>query len=93
MKYINTIRLFQAATFIVGASTLLLSLAQTFAPLAVYAIVFSMADGILMSTFTVKCMEVVDEESKKASMVEFIIWAGAGFLLSAPPLFGKCDAI
>jgi len=71
-----------------GASTMLLSLAQTYAALAVYAIVFSMADGMLVSTFMVECMEVVDEESKKASIVGFIILGGAGFFLSAPPLFG-----
>ena len=93
VKYINTIRLFQGVTLIVGASTMLLSLAQTYAAVAVYAIVFSMADGILVSTFTVKCMEVVDEESKKASMVGYIILAAAGFLLSAPPSFGECDVI
>lgn len=72
---------------------MLLSLAQTYAALAVYAIVFSMADGMLVSTFMVECMEVVDEESKKASIVGFIILGGAGFLLSAPPLIGKCDAL
>ena len=72
---------------------MLLSLAQTYAALAGYAIVFSMADGMLMSTFLVECMEVVDEESKRASVVGFIILGGAGFLLSAPPLFGKCNAI
>lgn len=76
-----------------GASTMLLSLAQTYAALALYAIVFSMADGILLSTFIVECMEVVDEESKRASLIGLIIVCGAGFLLGAPPLFGECDAI
>ena len=93
VKYINTIRLFQAATFIMGASTMLLTLAKTYAALVVYAIVFSMADGMMISTFIVECMEVVDEESKRASIVGFIILVGAGFLLSGPPLFGECDAI
>jgi len=93
LKYVNTIRLFQAGTFIMGASTMLLSLAQTYAALALYAIVFSMADGILMSTFIVECMEVVDEESKRASLIGLIIVCGAGFLLGAPPLFGECNAI
>ena len=72
---------------------MLLSLAQTYAALALYAIVFSMADGILLSTFIVECMEVVDEESKRASLIGLITVCGAGFVLGAPPLFGECDAI
>lgn len=93
MKYINTIRLFQAVTFIMGASTMLLSLAKTYAALVVYATVFSVADGRMISTFIVECMEVVDGESERTSVIGFIIMVGGGFVLSGPPLSGECGAI
>lgn len=88
MKYINTLRLFQAATFIMGASTMLLTLAKTYAALVVYVITFSVADGMMVSTFIIKCMGSV-EESKRASVIGFVAMAGAGFSLSSPPLSGK----
>lgn len=93
VKYINTIRLFQAVTFIMGASTMLLSLAKTYAALVVYATVFSVADGMMVSTFIVECMEVVDGESERTSVIGFIIMVGGGFVLSGSPLSGECGAI
>ena len=88
MRFIRALRLFQAACFILGTSTLLLTLAKTYAALVVYAITFSMADGMMISTFFVECLEFV-EGSKRASFFGFMSLTGAGFILSGPPLSGE----
>ncbi|KAL9954138.1 hypothetical protein ACROYT_G041636 [Oculina patagonica] len=87
LRYIKTLRLFQAATFIMGASTMLLTLANTYPALVVYVIIFSMADGMMVSTFFVECLEIV-EEWQRASIVGFNSLVGAPFLLCSPPLAG-----
>ncbi|KAL9954132.1 hypothetical protein ACROYT_G041630 [Oculina patagonica] len=75
MKCTNSLRLFQAAVFVMGASTMLLTLAKTYAKLVVYAIIFSMADGMMITTFIIICMHMETlEESKRASVVGFNIF-------------------
>ena len=90
MKYIKTLRLFQVSTFIIGVSTMLLTLATTYAALVVYAITFSLADGMMVSTFFVECFESV-AQSKRASVTGFIFVTGAAFFLGAPPLSGEYE--
>ena len=53
-----------------------------------YAIVFSMADGIMVATYIIELLNSV-EESKRASVFGFsMMFAGIG-ALSSPPLSGR----
>ncbi|KAL9954133.1 hypothetical protein ACROYT_G041631 [Oculina patagonica] len=89
MRCTNSLRLFQAAVFVMGASTMLLTLAKTYAALVVYAIVFSMADGMMITTFVIECMSMETvEESKRLSVFGFTMMSTGMFALSSPPLAG-----
>ena len=87
MKFIKARHIHQAAAFTVGTSTMLLTLAKTYAALVVYAIIFSVADGMMVTSIIIECMESV-EESKRASAFGLTLMFAAGFLLSSPPLSG-----
>ncbi|XP_078352577.1 monocarboxylate transporter 10-like [Oculina patagonica] len=89
MRCTNSLRLLQAAVFVMGASTMLLTLAKTYAALVVYAITFSIADGMMVATFTIKCMHLeCVEESKRASAFGFTLMSSGILALSSPPLAG-----
>ena len=89
MRHVKALRLFQAATFIMGASTMLLTLAKTYAALVVYAITFSVTDGMMLTTFIIECMQMETvEESKRASGFGFTMVSSGIFALSSPPLSG-----
>ena len=85
IKCINTRLLFQATTFIMGASTMLLTLAKTYGALVAYAIVFSAADGLMITTFIIECLKSV-EEWEKASVFGLQMMFSGVFALSSPPL-------
>lgn len=88
MDCVKARRLFQVVAFIAGSSTMLLTLTKTYGALAAYAIVFSVADGMMVSTFVIDLLNSV-EESKKASTFGFsMMGAGVGALTS-PPLSGR----
>ena len=87
MKYINTRFLLQAASFIMGASTMLLTLAKTYIGLVAYAITFSSADGLMVTTFIIECFKAV-EERRKASVFGVQMMFSGIFALSSPPLSG-----
>ncbi|KAL9954134.1 hypothetical protein ACROYT_G041632 [Oculina patagonica] len=89
MECTNSLRLFQAAVFVMGASTMLLTLAKSYAALAVYAITFSIADGMLITTFIIECMNMESvEESKRASAFGFALMSSGILALCSPPLSG-----
>ena len=66
---------------------MLLTLAKTYAALVVYAITFSVADGMMVTSLIIECMESV-EESKRASTFGFVLMNGGVFGLGSPPLAG-----
>ena len=86
-RFLKARHIQQASTFIVGCSTVLLILAKTYAALVVYAITFSVADGMMITSFIIECMECV-EESKRAPTFGFVLTSGGGFGLGSPPLAG-----
>lgn len=79
--------LHQAGTFVVGACTMLLPLATTYAGLVAFVIIFSVADGIMVTSLIIECMESV-EESKRASAFGLVLMVAGGFALGSPPLSG-----
>ena len=88
MKYINTRLLLQAVIFIMGACTMLLTLAETYLGLVAYAIIFSTADGLMMTTFIVECLNAVDKW-KQASVFGLQMMSSGIFALSSPPIAGR----
>ena len=88
MKHVKPRVLFQIASFIMGASTLLLILAKNYGTLVPYAIVFSSADGLMITSYVIECLSAL-EESKKASGFGFSMMSAGVGALSSPPLSGK----
>ena len=66
---------------------MLLTLAKSYGALVAYAIVFSAADGIMI-TFIIVSFASVDE-LKRASTFGFIMMSSDVTSLSSPPLLGK----
>ena len=66
---------------------MLLTLAKTYAALVIYVITFSVADGMMVTSLIIECMESV-EESKRASTFGFVLMCGGSFGLASPPLAG-----
>ena len=87
VRFIKERYIQQVATFIVGSSTMLLVLAKTYAALVGFAIMFSAADGMMVTSLIIECMESV-EESKRASAFGFVLVSGGVFGLVSPPLAG-----
>ena len=80
--------LYQVATFIMGASTMIMTQVNSYGPMVAYAIVFSAADGMSVTTYIIELLDSL-EESKKASVFGFsMMFAGVG-ALSGPPLSGR----
>ena len=92
MRFIKVRFLQQAATFIVGSSTMLLTLAKNYAALVTYVITFSLADGIMITSLIIECMESV-EESKRALTFGYLMLAGGMLGMTSPPLAGSLSLI
>ena len=69
---------------------MLLTVAKTYVALVVYAITFSLADGMMITTFIIECMHMETvEESKRASVFGFTMMSSGIFALGSPPLSGR----
>lgn len=90
-KRIKARFIFQSAAFIMGVSTMVLPLAQTYGVLAAYAIVFGVVDGMMMVTFIIELFNSM-EESKKASALGFTLMCSGAFATGSPPLSGMIFA-
>ena len=87
LRFIKARFLHQAVSFVIGVSTMLIPLATTYAGLIAFVIIFSVADGIMITTIIIECMESVDE-SKRVSTFGFLLMAAGVFALGSPPLSG-----
>ena len=92
VRFIKVRFLQQAATFIVGSSTMLLILAKTYVAMVTYVITFGFADGIMITSIIIECMESV-EESKRASAFGFFMLFGGIVGIASPPLAGSLSLI
>ena len=87
LKFMNAGLLFQVATFVMGASTMIMPIANSYGPLVVYAIVFSLSDGAMVTTFIIDLLNSV-QESKRASVFGFAMLGGGITALASPPIAG-----
>ena len=92
MRFIKAGFLQQAATFIVGSSTMLLTLAKTYVAVVTYVITFAIADGMMVTSVIIECMELV-EDSKRASTFGFFMLFGGIVGMTSPPFAGSLSLI
>ena len=88
LSCINSQFLYQAAVFMSGASIMLLVVAKTYPALAGVVVLFSLADGLTVSSFIIELFKSV-KESQRASSLGFCMMAGVICTFSSPPLSGK----
>ena len=67
---------------------MLLTVPKTYTPLAVIVIIFSLADGLVVSTYIIELFKSV-EESERALCLGFSMMAGGVLVFGGPPLTGK----
>lgn len=79
--------LFQVVCFTLGASTMLLTVLKTYGALVAYAIVFSLSDGLMVTSFIIEFLNSV-EESKKSSALGYSMLVGGAGAMASPPLSG-----
>lgn len=87
IKYVNSRLLYQASVLLTGVSIMLLTVPKTYTPLAVIVIIFSLADGLVVSTYIIELFKSV-EESERALCLGFSMMAGGVLVFGGPPLTG-----
>ena len=88
LKFVNSRLLLQAAIFIMAASTMLLTLAKTYFGVFTYAIFFSSADGLMITSMIVEILKAVKEDEKASAVGLLMLFSGISALIS-PPLSGR----
>lgn len=88
IKCVNSLFLYQAAVFVMGASTMLFLQAKTYAPLAAVVVVFSLADGLMVSTYIIMLFRSV-QVSQRAPCLGFGMMVAGIFIVCSPPLSGE----
>ena len=88
LSCIKSLFLYQAAVLVSGLSTLLLVLARTYSTLAAVIIFFSLADGLMVSTYIIELFKSV-KESQRASALGFCMMVAGVFVFGGPPLSGE----
>ena len=88
LKFVNSCLLLQAAIFIMTASTMLLTLAKSYFVVFAYAIFFSSADGLLITSMIVEIPKAVKEDEKASAVGLLMLFSGVSALIG-PPLSGR----
>jgi len=71
-----------------GISTMLLTLAQNYAALVGYAVVFGFCDGAMATVFNIQALTCVDH-SRAASAYGLTLMIGSVTSMVGPPLSGE----
>ena len=88
LKFVNSRLLLQAAIFIMAASTMLLTLAKTYFGVFTYAIFFSSADGLMITSMIVETLKAVKQDEKASAVGLLMLFSGVSALIG-PPLSGR----
>ena len=88
---VNAFIVFGAAEFVIGLSTILVSLASTYTPLIIYMIIYGLGDGFFFTSLTVLLLTVSPQ--KTAVVIGWVMMLLSFFVTSGPPLAGKCLVI
>ncbi|KAL9954124.1 hypothetical protein ACROYT_G041622 [Oculina patagonica] len=87
IKCINSLFLYQAAVFVAGTATMLFVQTKTYASLAAVVVMFSVADGLMVSTFIIELFKSV-QVSQRAPGLGFCMMAAGILVFCSPPLSG-----
>ena len=87
-KFVNSLLLLQAAIFIIEASTMPLTLVKSYFGLFTYAIFFSSADGLMITSMIVEFLKAVKEDEKAIAVGLLMLFSLFSALIS-PPLSGR----
>ena len=90
IKCINSLFLYQAAVFVSGAATMLFVQTKTYASLAPVVIMFSVADGLMVSTFIIELFKSV-QVTQRAPSLGFCMMPAGVLVFCSPPLSGGCS--
>jgi len=85
-RRVNPFFVFQAAEFVAGLSTILVTLATSYAPLVIYIIIYGLADGFFFNSLCV--LLLVASPLKIAAVIGWEMTLVSFFLASGPPLAG-----
>lgn len=83
---VNTFFVFQAAEFVVGLSTILVTLTSTYIPLVIYIVIYGLSDGFFFTSLSVILLTA--SPLKTAAVLGFEMMLTSVFLASGPPLAG-----
>ena len=82
-RRVNSFFVFQAAEFVAGLSTILATLATSYAPLVIYNIIYGLADGFFFNSLCV--LLLVTSPLKTAAVIGWEMTLVSFFLASGPP--------
>ena len=92
LSCINSQYLYQGAVLMSGISIMVLVVAKTYPALAGVVVLFSLADGLTISSFIIELFKSV-RESQRASSLGFCLMAGGVCTFGSPPLSGKYSVL
>ena len=83
----NAFFVFQAAEFVVGLGTILVTLTSTYTPLVIYIVIYGLSDGFFFTSLSVILLTA--SPLKTAAVLGWEMMLTSVFLASGPPLAGK----
>ena len=88
---VNAFIVFWAAEFVIGLSTILVTLTSNYAPLIICMIIYGLGDGFFFTSLTVLLLTVSPQ--KTTAVIGWEMMLLSLFVTSGPPLAGKCLVI
>lgn len=88
IRGINPVYLYQSAEFVVGLSTILVTLANDYTALIVFVVIYGFCDGTFITTLNIILLTSVDA-SKRAAALGWNMQFTTIFMASGPPLAGR----
>ena len=83
----NAFFVFQAAEFVVGLGTILVTLTSTYTPLVICVVIYGLSDGFFFTSLSVILLTA--SPLKTAAVLGWEMMLTSVFLASGPPLAGK----
>ena len=90
VRGINPLFIYQGVEFVVGLSTILVTFADSYSQLIVFAVFYGFCDGAFITTLNIILMTWVEEEKRPASLGWNMQFASL-FMGSGPPIAGRSD--
>jgi len=80
--------IYQGVEFVVGLSTILITLADSYSDMIVFAVFYGFCDGCFITTLNVILLTSV-EEAKRPACLGWNMQVASIFMGSGPPIAGK----